>query len=112
MLARRCLFICVLLALCLFYFFVGADEAACESSRDTWSTSTITHIEYNPLGLIKIEIPRVSSPREILEAARASEEKEGTDVIDFDLLFPLFQLDAITGEECVFVQMEVLLPYT
>ncbi len=86
MLTRRCLPACSLLALCAFYSFVGADEAASESSSDAWSTSTITHIEYNPLGLIKVEIPRAGSPREILEATRAPAKKGITDVVDFDLL--------------------------
>lgn len=105
---QRSLLACVLFALCSFYFFVGADKAAAEPASDAWSTSTITHIEYNPLGLVKIEIPRARSPREILEATRASAKEGITDVADFDLLFPLFQLNAITGEKCAFIQMGVL----
>jgi hypothetical protein len=113
MLARRRLLTCILLALCSFYSFVSADGSSSESASDAWSTSTITHIEYNPLGLIKIEIPRISSPKDILEAARAPEKEGITEVVDFDLLFPLFQLDVIARKEYAFVEIAVVkIPFT
>jgi len=105
MLKQKGLLICILIAVCSLCSFVGADGSSSESVSDAWSTSTITHIEYNPLGLIKIQIPRAGSPREILEATRPPAKKGITEVVDFNLFAPLFILKVIRGEEYGFVQI-------
>lgn len=49
------------LAILINVSLAGAMETDTEEKWgfDSWSTGTVTHIEYNPLGLFKVDIPRI-----------------------------------------------------
>ena len=58
--------------LSLLVFYLSSFATAAESSisnSDSFSTQTITHIEYNPFGLVKIEIPKnLPTPGDVLKS--------------------------------------------
>jgi hypothetical protein len=74
---------------------------------DEWSTSTVTHIEYNPFGLFKVEIPQAGSLEDIIQATSAP-KGEQAGIIDFSFLCNSLKVKAITGQDSAYIHMSWL----